>query len=95
MAFQKIFRKTFGFFSKEQVIAVLKVCLHITAGRFGRQAPEPVHLIALEKVMDMIETKFMEFPVFNVADCFICCGCVLLMVHLLIWNKELWKEEKK
>ena len=51
--------------------------------------------IRLGYVVDMIETEFMEFPVFNVADCFICCGCILLLVHLLIWNKPFWKEEKK
>ena len=46
-------------------------------------------------VVDMIETQFMDFPVFNVADCFICCGCVLLIVHILLWNKTFWKDEKK
>ena len=46
-------------------------------------------------VVDMIETAFMDFPVFNVADCFITCGCILLMAHLFLINKEFWKEEKK
>ena len=46
-------------------------------------------------VVDMIETKFMDFPVFNVADCFITCGCIALMVSLVLFNKEFWKEEKK
>ena len=46
-------------------------------------------------VVDMIETEFMNFPVFNVADCFITCGCILLLVHLFLFNKEFWKEEKK
>lgn len=46
-------------------------------------------------VVDMIETAFMEFPVFNVADCFITCGCVLMMVHLVFFNKKFWKDEKK
>ncbi|MGN0978099.1 MAG: signal peptidase II [Faecousia sp.] len=46
-------------------------------------------------VVDMIETTFMEFPVFNVADCFITCGCVLLMLHLILCNKTFWKDEKK
>ena len=63
----------------------------IYAGGLGNM----IDRVRLGYVVDMIETKFMEFPVFNVADCFICCGCVLLMVHLLVWNKGFWKEDKK
>ena len=50
--------------------------------------------VRLGYVVDMIETEFIVFPVFNVADCFICCGCILLMAHLVLFNKEFWKEEK-
>ena len=46
-------------------------------------------------VVDMIQTDFMTFPVFNIADCFITCSCFLLMAHLFLVNKEFWKEEKK
>ena len=46
-------------------------------------------------VVDMIEVEFMTFPVFNVADCFITCGCILLVTHLTLFNREFWKEEKK
>ena len=46
-------------------------------------------------VVDMLETKFMDFPVFNVADCFITCGCILLLVHIIFFNKNFWKDEKK
>jgi signal peptidase II len=46
-------------------------------------------------VVDMIEVEFMDFPVFNVADSFITCGCILLLVHLIFFNKEFWKDEKK
>ena len=46
-------------------------------------------------VVDMIETRFIEFPVFNVADCFITCGCIALIAHLVLFNKAFWKEEKK
>lgn len=51
--------------------------------------------VRLGYVVDMIETEFMVFPIFNVADCFITCGCILLAVHLVFWNREFWKEEKK
>ena len=45
-------------------------------------------------VVDMIQTLFMNCPVFNVADCFITCGCFALLISLF-FNKEFWKEEKK
>ena len=51
--------------------------------------------VRLGYVVDMIQTEFMEFPVFNVADCFITCGCILLILHMIFFNKEFWKEEKK
>ena len=46
-------------------------------------------------VIDMIELDFINFPIFNVADCFITCGCIALAVHLVFFNREFWKEEKK
>ena len=46
-------------------------------------------------VVDMIKTLFMRFPIFNVADCFITCGCFALMGSLIFINKEFWKEDKK
>lgn len=46
-------------------------------------------------VVDMFQTDFMTFPVFNVADCFITCSAILLLAHLFLFNKDFWKEEKK
>ena len=46
-------------------------------------------------VVDMIETAFIDFPVFNVADCFITCGCFAMMFSLFFINKDFWKEGKK
>ena len=51
--------------------------------------------VRLGYVVDMIEVEFMNFAVFNVADCFITCGCILMMASLLFVNKAFWKEEKK
>ena len=51
--------------------------------------------VRLGYVVDMICLEFMEFPVFNVADCFITCGTIALVVSLIFFNKEFWKDEKK
>ena len=39
-------------------------------------------------VTDMIKFDFVEFPVFNVADCFITVGCIALLVYILFFDRE-------
>ena len=51
--------------------------------------------VRLGYVVDMIEVEFINFPVFNVADCFVCCGSIGLIVSLIFFNKKFWKEDKK
>lgn len=63
----------------------------VFAGGLGNM----IDRLRLGYVVDMIATEFINFPVFNVADCFITCGCILLMAHLVFFNKEFWKDEKK
>ena len=63
----------------------------IYAGGLGNM----IDRLRLGYVVDMIQTEFMTFPVFNVADCFITCGCVLLLAHLFFFNKGFWKDDKK
>ena len=65
------------------------------AAIYGGGLGNVIDRIRLGFVVDMIEVDFMDFPVFNVADCFITCGCIALIVHLAFFNKEFWKEEKK
>ena len=62
---------------------------------YGGGLGNMIDRIRMGYVVDMIETVFMDFPVFNVADCFITCGCIAMMVSLFFFNKEFWKEEKK
>ena len=62
---------------------------------YGGGLGNMIDRVRMGYVVDMIETVFMDFPVFNVADCFITCGCILLIAHLIFFNKEFWKEEKK
>ena len=80
------FKKSMGFTPFE------RWCI---AAIYGGGLGNMVDRVRLGYVVDMIETTFMEFPVFNVADCFITCGCVLLMAHLFFFNKGFWKDEKK
>lgn len=51
--------------------------------------------IRLGYVVDMVQVDFMKFAVFNVADCFITCGSILLLISLVFFNKQFWKDEKK
>ena len=63
----------------------------VYAGGLGNM----IDRVRLGYVVDMICVDFINFPVFNVADCFITCGCILLLVHLVFFNREFWEDEKK
>ena len=79
-------RNTMGFQPFERWCLVA-----IWAGGLGNM----IDRVRLGYVVDMIELEFMRFPVFNVADCFITCGCVLLIAHLIFFNRDFFKDEKK
>ena len=75
-------KKSMGFkpFERWCIVAVW-------AGGLGNM----IDRVRLGYVVDMIEVEFIRFPVFNVADSFITCGCILLIAHLVLFNKEFWK----
>ena len=60
----------------------------IYAGGLGNM----IDRVRLGYVVDMIRLEFMNFPVFNVADCLITCGCFVLIAHLVFFNREFWKD---
>ncbi len=66
----------------------------LIAAIYGGGLGNMIDRIRLGYVVDMIEVDFMNFAVFNVADCFITCGCILLLVRLVFFNKAFWKDEK-
>ena len=49
--------------------------------------------VRLGYVVDMIETEFISFPIFNVADCFISCGAIALVLFVLL--EDILKGRKK
>ena len=65
------------------------------AAVYGGGLGNMIDRVRLGYVIDMIKTDFIDFPVFNVADCFITCGSILLMLHLVFFNKAFWKDGKK
>lgn len=84
--FYEYFKKPMSFSKWERILI---------AAVYGGGLGNLIDRVRLGYVVDMIQTEFMNFPVFNVADCFISCGCILLMLHLVFFNKQIWKEEKK
>lgn len=84
--FYEYFKKPMPFSKWERVLI---------AAVYGGGLGNLIDRVRLGYVVDMIQTEFMNFPVFNVADCFISCGCILLMLHLILCNRQIWKEDKK
>lgn len=83
----------FEYFFKRQPFTTLeRWCI---AAIYGGGVGNMIDRIRWGYVVDMIEVEFIEFPVFNIADSFITCGCILLLVHMIFFNKQFWKEEKK
>lgn len=80
------FKKPMPFTKPERVLI---------AAIYGGGLGNMLDRIRLGYVVDMIETEFITFPVFNVADCFITCGCIALMISLVFFNRDFWKEESK
>lgn len=80
---------------KKQSMGFTQLEWWCVAAIYGGGLGNMIDRMRLGYVVDMIEVEFISFPVFNVADCFITCGCILLIVHLLFFHKDFWKDEKK
>jgi signal peptidase II len=65
------------------------------AAIYGGGLGNVIDRVRLGYVVDMIDAAFIDFPIFNVADCFITCGTVLFLVHLVLFNKAFWKDGKQ
>ena len=82
----EMLKNTMGFKAFERWCLVA-----IWAGGLGNM----IDRLRLGYVIDMIEVLFFDFAVFNVADCFITCGTFALIISLLFFNKDFWRDEKK
>ena len=82
----EFWKKAMGFTNFERWCIVA-----IWAGGLGNM----IDRLRLGYVVDMVYLDFIRFPVFNVADIFITCGCFILLVHLVFFNRDFWKDDKK
>ena len=79
MIYKKFFTNRIGMLSATLIVA----------GGIGNL----IDRVVFRYVTDMIKTIFMDFPVFNFADCCITVGVVLLVIYILFFYTEDKKEE--
>lgn len=60
------------------------VCLLIAAGAFGNMLDR----IFRHYVVDFLYFSLIDFPVFNVADCYVCIGAALAVIALFTVYKD-------
>ncbi len=65
-------------------------CLLIMGGGIGNY----IDRVRLGYVVDMLDTLFIEYPVFNVADCFVVVGAILGAAYYL-WFYDKYDKVKK
>lgn len=56
----------------------------ITGGAIGNF----IDRLLYGEVVDMLHFTFFDFPVFNVADCFVTCGCILMFIYVLFFDRK-------
>lgn len=57
----------------------------IAGGGIGNQ----IDRIVSGSVVDFLNFLFIDFPIFNVADCFVCVGCALAMFSVIVFDRKL------
>lgn len=65
--------------------------LIIAAGAIGNMIDRVIH----HYVVDMIEVTFIHFPVFNIADMYVCVGVALFAIYYLFIHKDAEETEHK
>lgn len=76
------------FTSKATDYFTVVACAFIFAGGLGNAIDRFVN----GYVVDMIAVTFIDYPVFNVADCAITIGVVLLLISVLFVNRSTYEQ---
>ena len=78
------------FFKKPPMRAERVALCLIIAGGLGNL----IDRVAAGRVIDFFATTFINFAVFNVADCFVCVGAALFVIAVLRQELNAKKEQK-
>ena len=84
-----MFRRTYVKKEKMPWMEALSLSL-IVGGGIGNMIDRTV----LGYVVDMIDCRFINFAVFNVADSFVCIGAGVMILHLFIMTAQEYKATK-
>ena len=90
-----VFTLAIAYEAVKQTMGFSKFEWWCAAAVYGGGLGNIIDRIRMGYVVDMIEVEFIRFPVFNVADCFITCGCIAMIASLVLFNKDFWKDGKK
>ena len=72
------------YYKKHAGIALVLLYSFLTAGAVGNFIDRLVHGF----VVDFIYFSLIDFPVFNVADIYITCSCVLIIIYVFVSEKK-------
>ena len=76
---------------RKKLSPLLSIALSMIAGGgVGNQ----IDRIFRGEVVDFLNFRFMDFPIFNVADCFVCVGCTLAVISVIFFDKWVLFDEK-
>lgn len=80
----------------KRLLAAKIICVFITAGAIGNL----IDRISLKYVVDFLYFELIDFPVFNIADCYITVSTILLAVLCIFYYKDediktIWPEKSK
>ena len=88
-------------------VAIIAICVYMFVKRpkskllsislafvVGGGIGNMIDRVLLGFVVDFLEFTFMDFPVFNVADSFVCIGAAMLMLYMTIQTVKEYKNEK-
>lgn len=79
--FAAVYRKI----PQEKKYIPLRICgIFVCAGAAGNM----IDRIRLNYVIDFFYFNLIDFPIFNVADCYVVCSCVLFVLLILFYYNE-------